>query len=162
VISALDEDPAFAMCGGCPVPEEVRISYCHKWTGARGLAEGNLCLLREIQRNQPAYSGPSIRMNIPRRTPSLATRARHHEPKKLEMLVDGVQVTSILIRPTAEDLIGLKVVSVSPSVTYRSGSQVNMTEDLVTCTVKFTGVLWRMKWFLKNILPNTEIEEDGR
>jgi len=47
------EDLPYAMCMGCPVPEEAVEAFCHKVKGRQGLESGNLCLLREINRRQP-------------------------------------------------------------------------------------------------------------
>ena len=46
----IGESPKFAMCMGCPVPEEAIEAFCHKLKGAEALEHGNKCLLREIDR----------------------------------------------------------------------------------------------------------------
>ncbi len=53
MISALGEDIAYAMCMGCPVPKAAADAFCHMRKGMDGFENGNLCLLREIERRQP-------------------------------------------------------------------------------------------------------------
>ena len=53
MITALGEDVAYAMCGGCPVPKAAVNAFCHMLKGPEGFDRGNLCLLREIERRQP-------------------------------------------------------------------------------------------------------------
>ena len=98
MISASGEDIAYAMCGGCPVPEEVQVSYCHKWKGMTGLERGNLCLLREISRNQAGPQGSHIiRLTTPRTSPSLEVRDRHHQKQPEPAWV----TQEVVDRPTA-------------------------------------------------------------
>ncbi len=50
MIGAIGTTLAYAMCMGCPVPEEIQESFCHKLKGQEALEKGNKCYLDEQEK----------------------------------------------------------------------------------------------------------------
>lgn len=112
MITAWGEDLAYAMCGGCPVPNEVCMSYCHKWRGARGLEQGNLCLLREIERRRPGI----LKLTPPRSVPDQRVRDRHHIPHNTEMVTVRIQVKPVVKNLGLRKVLGVFLKSLGITV----------------------------------------------